>query len=389
MIAADYLLDLLSQGASVEELLSFGSESMGNPLLICDSRYRILYMSKEDNPDVSLWQKAKLEGYISDTVLADMKQNNVLETLENTTRPVTSDLPNGFHCVRTALRPKGTYCGFIGMYDYHHPFRDEDFRDLLQLGKALSVLVADHPGFAVTEDTEWESLLFELLCCPTGEQAASAVRRSKLSPSSESMKLVCLRPDASAPLPLPRLKDILRPYAGAAVSVLYQDQIVILISETPKDAGRMDALHSFCDAHALRMGISTPFADLTFIPVAFAQARACFHHQSACISFDQVIPEEIRRLCLLQHPQEFFVHPLFRKIQAYDREYHLHYLQTLLTYLRHHGSLRNTAAELNIHYNTMKHRLDVIEEIAGVRLRDDDSLQETLMITSVFIQNPE
>lgn len=85
---ASVLLDLLSKRPSIQQLVDFAAESLGNPLLVCDSRFRILFMSKEDNLSVPLWQRARLEGYVSDAVLTDMKRENTLEKLQSTDAPV-------------------------------------------------------------------------------------------------------------------------------------------------------------------------------------------------------------------------------------------------------------------------------------------------------------
>lgn len=375
-----FLLEKLSQGASIQDILELGSKQIGNPMLICDSRFRILYMSKDDNLDVALWQRAKLDGYISDPVLADMKRESTLEKLMHTDEPIEADLPNGYHSFRVALRQRNSYCGFVGMYDYHHPFCEEDQRNLVLIAKALSARVCDHPDFRITNDTEWESLLFQLLCCQTKQQAKLAAERTHLPPVAKQMQLILMRPRTSSPLPLLRLKKLLCSLLPESVSVLHMDQIVLLMDKYTA----LSTLNSFCDMHNLTIGCSVPFTDLSFVPLAYAQGNACFHHGDSC-SFDRIICQEIRHLCLTLQSVEYYVHPIFRSVEAYDKEYHLDYLRTLLVYLSHHGNLRSTADELGIHYNTMKHRLDVIESIAGVRIRDDDDLQQTLMASSMIV----
>lgn len=349
-------------------------------MLICDSRFRILYMSKDDNLDVALWQKANLDGYVSDAVLADMKRESTLEKLKQTDVPIGADLPNGYHSFRVALRQRNSYCGFVGMYDYHHPFCEEDQRNLVLIAKALSVRIFDHPDFRTTDDTEWESLLFQLLCCQTKQQAKIAAERTHLPPVAKQMQLILMRPHTSSRLPLLRLKELLCSLLPKSVSVLHMDQIVLLMDKRTA----LSTLTNFCDTHHLAIGCSVPFTDLSFVPLAYAQGNACFHHGNSC-SFDRIICQEIRRLCLTQHLVEYFVHPIFCAVEAYDKEYHLDYLRTLFVYLSHHGNLRDTANELGIHYNTMKHRLDVIESIAGVRIREDNDLQQTLTASSMIV----
>ena len=76
-LSATALLNMLSEGITIQNLLNSCSKETGNPLLICDSRFRILYMSEEDNIDIPLWRKAQLDRYISNMTdgeqLTDMK----------------------------------------------------------------------------------------------------------------------------------------------------------------------------------------------------------------------------------------------------------------------------------------------------------------------------
>lgn len=391
MLDAALLIDKISEGATFQGVVDFGAEALGNPLLVCDMRFRILFMSKEDNFSIPLWQKARLEGYISDAVLADMKQQNTVELLQSTDTPVFSILPNGYHSLRTALRNKGDYCGFVGMYDYVTPFSDAGKQGLTLIGKALSILAADDPNFAVTQETERESLLFQLLCCETKDQADIICRRLAPDTSPGEMRLLCLRPSSDSFLPLTRLKDILKEWMPGMPTLLYNDNIVILLSrwENEKDSltDIIENVKCFREKHRMIMGCSAAFTDLAYIPIAFVQARACFHHTETQALFEDVVQNEMRRICLEQHPASFYIHPVFRMIQTYDHEYHLGYLHTLLAYLRHQGNMRDTANELNIHYNTMKHRLSVIEEIIGIRLRDDCSLMRTLALLSIFVSD--
>ena len=134
-------------------------------------------------------------------------------------------------------------------------------------------------------------------------------------------------------------------------------------------------------------GVSTVFSDEAFLPVAYAQATAClsYNDRDGLLRFDDILTEEIRRNALEHRTASYYVHPVFRMIRDYDEKYHLNYLDTFRIYLRHQGNLRDTADMLGIHYNTMKHRLSVIEDIIGIRIRDDHILLEKLMISSLFL----
>ena len=95
--------------------------------------------------------------------------------------------------------------------------------------------------------------------------------------------------------------------------------------------------------------------------------------------------QDVRRHCTNQLPAGYFLHPVIRRIAAYDEIYHLDYLETLQEWLLHQGAIRETAEELGIHPNTLKHRLSMIESIAGTEIRRNAELLRQLQVSFLFI----
>ena len=60
-----------------------------------------------------------------------------------------------------------------------------------------------------------------------------------------------------------------------------------------------------------------------------------------------------------------YVDELLGKIKEYDRTHDSDYLETLRVFMRHNGSVQNTAAELKIHRNTVNNKMRLIRERFG------------------------
>ncbi len=85
--------------------------------------------------------------------------------------------------------------------------------------------------------------------------------------------------------------------------------------------------------------------------------------------------EELGLLHWLYHvPPEQQTGNLFlehiRKLAAYDTDQNKELVKTLETYLDHGGSLAEASQALYIHRNTLLHRVDRIESLCRVDLRD-------------------
>lgn len=67
---------------------------------------------------------------------------------------------------------------------------------------------------------------------------------------------------------------------------------------------------------------------------------------------------------------ENFVHNILYSLMAYDKKYNTNLIQTLEVYLNKNCNLNQTAETLFIHRNTIKYRLQRIEEITNTSLND-------------------
>lgn len=382
------LLGLLAEGTTIQNLIDQAAQQLGNPILIADSRFRVLYMSQEQSLDIALWNRARLEGYISDEVLQDIRQGRVVERLQRADDPVMAELPNGYHAVRCALRSRGAYRGFIGTYDYRTSFTEEMLRAFVSVGRAVSALAADDPSFAVTEESGYESLLYQLLCCGTIDRAAQVCRR--FAPQDLGRRrLVCLSIPEDTGLPAERLKDLYHLQDPKVISTIYEGHLVLLAEQEKlkrAEGSARDSLRNFCGRHSLRAGISFELAESIYVPWAYRQALSCLSiSKESWVFYEDVYLQDVRRHCTNQLPAGYFLHPVIRRIAAYDEIYHLDYLETLQEWLLHQGAIRETAEELGIHPNTLKHRLSMIESIAGTEIRRNAELLRQLQVSFLFI----
>lgn len=74
-------------------------------------------------------------------------------------------------------------------------------------------------------------------------------------------------------------------------------------------------------------------------------------------------------------------------IVSYDSDHGTNLKQTIQTYLAHESEIRATATHLNVHYNTLRYRLERIEEILQKELSDPDFRQQlrlALLLNDAF-----
>ena len=83
-------------------------------------------------------------------------------------------------------------------------------------------------------------------------------------------------------------------------------------------------------------------------------------------------------------PVETMLHPMIRKLIAYDREYHTDYLETFKIYLNNRCNVTETAKQLHMHRNTLLHRVKRIEELLDSSF-DDWQLRRMLLLSFDYL----
>lgn len=69
-------------------------------------------------------------------------------------------------------------------------------------------------------------------------------------------------------------------------------------------------------------------------------------------------------------PRNNYISPVIEKLREYDKKHSTDFLDTLKVYIRNLCSTSDSAAQLHIHRNSFLYRINKIEEITGVDLRE-------------------
>lgn len=173
-----------------------------------------------------------------------------------------------------------------------------------------------------------------------------------------------------------------------AQTVIYQQNIVCII-ELPPDGKLPEAiigrLTSCLEKHNLYGGFGNPFADIASLRTYYLQALAAIklaqQKKSRPVTSyygDHILDALITHYTETQDPVNL-VHPAVPLLEKYDADAGTAYLHTLRVYIHCLGNMAKAAAELGIHYNTMKYRIKMIESIANI------SLKETTTFINLFI----
>ena len=238
---------------------------------------------------------------------------------------------------------------------------------------------------AIDEDA-YEDLLFQLLRCSDKKQAALVAQKHPSITFRRQKQLAIVRLTAGAKAPLRRIKDLLRQYLYRHISIVMEDQLVIMLDPGQLNKQTMENLEILARNQQFQIGFSFPFEQISFVPSAYRQANLCLdmENQHALVCFEHCLLPYIAKICSKEQDSSFYIHPIITKIKEYDQTYHVEYLETLRAYIDSAGSMKATATALGVHYNTIKYRMSVIEEIAGESIRENGPLLASLYFSLLF-----
>lgn len=342
-----------------------------------------------------MWKNALEEKYISNDMITAIVDSELAKGGQNWDAEV-SLLPNGYHAMRKPLYYKMQYCGFIGIYDYFREFTEEDRDSLGIIAKAVSALICNDKDFISYDDNAYSSLLYQMLGCKTHEEARHVLKKhTPLAFQTRKVLITIIKRKHVGKLPnipLLRIRDLVATRLYHHYATVYEDKLVLLIEKERMDealySDTLTILCRYCREYGLKAGVSYEFEEDRNIPQAFTQSLFALQYEENkdIYYFDDYYLDSILKDCVEQKDMSYYIHPYILRIEAYDQTYNTHYMETLSCYLSSSGNMRLAAEELGIHYNSMKYRMSMIEEIVGEDIRDDHSLRMVLYLSVLFYE---
>ena len=391
------MLDLLANDLSIQEIINKATELLTNPIMLSDTRFRVLFASNKIDVDVQLWKETLSRQYISDEMVATFENKEILEKLKQS-QTVISTLPNEFHAMRVPLFYKHRYCGFIGMYDYIKPFTKEDEQALVIVSKAITTLLSSEKDVITYDENDYEILLHQLVQCTTSEQAKQVCKRhTPLTFGREKVLITLVKNKSNKKsvhnLPLERLKDTLSINIYHHYSTIYDNRMILVLDKAAMNSilytSMIASIAGVCRQYHLTAYVSFSFKEDQYIPLAYKQCLFLQHHVIAkeeIIYYENFYLDSVIHQCISMESSSFFIHPYILKVKNYDDIYQTDYYHTFKIYLENFGNLKKTAEILEIHYNTIKYRLSMIEKIIDKEIRNNEHLKIVLYLSMMFFE---
>lgn len=392
-LVREQMLDLLAQKSNMQAVVNKGSEILENPILVIDPNFRILMGSTGIDVDDDNWTSTMMNRFVNEEVIASMQESMVIQELQSSGSgggTVESDIPNGHKCIRVALFTNRRYIGFVGVYDYNHPFSENDKSAIKIIAKAVNAMMNYDPFYSTRKGSMYELFLKDLLEAD-GDKARKDVMRRYSGLSFGNLKTITViaqkdTTDDSSNMPASFIKSQLEQIFYSHVSIIYENRIVALINMDKKLGSITKVINTsfneFCEKNGLIAGRSRIFEETENAYIYYQHAMTALRYgirtesqaasQNHIYVYDDHMIDHILNVCKKSGELETFVHKDILKLIRFDKEYKSAYYDSLRTYLYNFGNMSETSIELGVHYNTIKYRIKMIQDIIGRTLEDPE-----------------
>lgn len=371
---------------SLQDILDLTAPLVGNPMYIADLSFKMLAYINMDLDEISaIWRYQIRYGYLPYNVMMDLSETGELELLNNTLPAfyLNSKCFNNPFISKT-IRYRGKTQGHFYIIEIYKKLTQCDIEIADYLGELLSTATHNKRNYLTISSFYHEHFMVDIL---ENTLTDSTLIRHQLSPLGWKLEgnyrifLLCMPGDEDA------LKRHIMAFlldGFDAQAFLYKDYLVAIyksdgcsIQHLCTHLGKLSEAFNRCGA------LSEVFRRFDRMFLYYQQSEFAlregpkYHAEKRFFLYEDYFPVHLTQLCESGFP----CYQPVELLNEYDNTHHTQYCLTLFTYLVNERNTVKTAQTLYLHRNTLKYRIEKIEELMpldldspGIRFRTLSSL---------------
>lgn len=394
-----HLFDILKGGGGIQEILDYGYEKLGNPLLLVDSSFNFLGTSgtKELN-DEPVWEYTIKNGFMPNYYLNDMASEEYADGASAIFD--TGSLLNHRQLAVKIIQNRDL-AGYIKILEYGRAIDDLD--------KAVLKKFADFLAIAMSKRMSKEKFKFSVI-----ENFLTSILLNKITNPEEiesRMELFGIKLQDKLYVITIEVTDYrmsddkkydilikIKKYFNRNNVVLLNNYIVVLYDieseQKPFSGDSADEFIHLLEENNCQANISFDFDNLKDFYKYYIQTVYCMQMRDILGISNTILKyrDIIQYHMILNFAEtidlDIMVEPAVRKLISIDSENDSNYVKTLFTYVNCQQNLSKAAEKMFVHYNTLKYRINRIIEMTNVNLADERVVFE-IMITEKILKIKE
>lgn len=367
----EILFELLTKNYDIREFIKIvKKEIFKNPVMITNAFFRVIGMS-EDNFTDPVWNYAQEYHCCSKESIEIFQEDRASDRLFNDGTPFIYDTNLGYQIPRilSKIQFQNKTYGYLIVFSTQHVFCEQDIENAKQVCAALAVLLKNH-----TEQVTLDAYFIEELLKNQPDNRLYLENEFQ----QFSWRFKKFFRVLNSPIPQKKKDQEYLSYIVYAISQVSQDvyslvfdKSIVVLCNYEKDENLneyLKAIQKILKKYQLYYGKSRSFQSLFQLPAYNKQAILAreigvrLGHKKIEYRF----ADYMYHFLLLGHEETELTSLIckeYRLLKAYDQKNDTEYTDTLISYFLSGCNGNVTSQQLHIHRNSLRHRLERIEEI--------------------------
>lgn len=384
------IFNSINNDYDINEILNIAENYLNNPILILDTSYKILGLSKFATLLHDSINSHNESYYLVSEIIENIKEDNCMNTIYNSTKAF-------FHFSKEKL----IFCGikvnkittaYICVLKKYRDFNCDDLSLINTLSKALSLQIQKDNLFINSSGLEEEYYLIDLLKNKIDDINYLKERLSQTDFKIKNNLFLISIPfkqiykDYRHNFGLKQLINTAKNIFINSIASYVDEKIVFLVSKNSDELFSSDTeaqFLRFLKLNNLKAGISMGFQNILETKEFYKQSVstldivASLKSQGYIFHFEDYLEYYWFNLSLNNENQinaKNLIHPFINKIIINDKKHNTELLKTLSVYLNNNRNSNIASKALKIHNSTFFYRFHKIETLLDVSLSDSSIL---------------
>lgn len=377
----------------IQSLTNEATTIFGNPFWVIDVNFNFLSKPSRDFvDDPYIIQEIEL-GYVSNRNVEDLKERKIFEQIQRTGKPYRYSVhaDPAKQIIAAPVRIKSITVGYLQLFNSQKPYGPRDSELLEHLAKLVSLELQKSSFFSDNKGIMYSYFLNDLLSRRMSNIETIRTRLKTLGLTLGKAFQVLVIDINTGNITESSIQSIAAQIQFSLINSIYviqKNRIVFLINlfqEKAIDEDSLAELKRCLFLNNLNAGLSDLFFDILecaeYFQLACKAAElgkkitgAALLHQYRDITLFHLV-----ELCGNSIPSSVLGRGCLEKLVEYDKLHDTDFYQTLYTYLNCMQSIPRTAAQMGIHVNTLRYRIEKIKELIEIHFEEGTHATELLL----------
>lgn len=393
-VLSEVLLNALIDGG-IEKIMLIGNEYFKRPIMLVDVEYNLISHYPDHKINDPLWDAIHEFGTTPPGIINKFHIENMMPLGVNRTEPYYIDwgfLKDHPRILVNIFANNKCY-GYLSVLcdEYETEMAD----DIKLIGSVLAIAFQkQHTEIQASEDyqTMFLNSLFDGKVV-TKEQLKSWIQYLP-GLINEPFYICCSSFDSQkdSKITLNFIQATIKSIYPGTLFITKNNQLIFLFKSIKSEQDVFMYIKGIQDAlsdYKLRFGVSNQFFELNKASLYLKQAKYALSiagtKEMLYMQYKDCMLNQMATVIYATLPRESYVHEAIDRLDEYDKNNNTEYLLTLKVYLKYLFCTKKTIEILHIHRNTLPHRLEVIERIGQVDLKNIDTCM--VLLFSLYLES--